>query len=120
MVKRYNKGARAERELCRKLESCGFAMIRAAGSGGSISTPDVVAIKKGRVLAFECKAWKTVPRLGKKEYKNFKNWCDMSGAMGFLAWRNKNWKFLGVKDIPKTNVKKDGISFKDLVFIINV
>jgi Holliday junction resolvase len=120
MVRRYVKGARAERELGRKLEEMGFAIIRAAGSGGAISTPDLVAIKKGRVLAFECKAWKTTPHLKKQEYENFKKWCQMSGAMGFMAWKNRGWKFLSVKDIGEKNIRKDGINFKDLVFIINV
>jgi len=123
MIKRYVKGAQAERELSKKLKELGYAVIRAAGSGGLISTPDLVAIKKGRILAFECKAWKTTPTLKKEEYKNFKEWCEMSGGMGFLAWKQtggNGWKFLGVKDIPKTNINKDGINFKDLMFIINV
>ena len=120
MIKRYIKGAQAERELSKKLRELGFSVIRAAGSGGSISTPDLVAIKKGRVLAFECKAWKTTPRLKIEKYRQFSEWCEKAGAMGFLAWKNKGWKFLGIKDIPKTNIKKDGINFKDLMFIINV
>jgi len=120
MIKKYVKGAQAERDLSKKLKVLGYGVIRAAGSGGSISTPDLVAIKKGRILAFECKAWKTTPRLKKEEYEKFKEWCEISGAMGFLAWKNKGWKFLGVKDIPKTNIKKDGINFKDLMFIINI
>ena len=120
MIKRYVKGAQAERELGKKLKELGFAIIRAAGSGGSVSTPDLVAIKKGRVLAFECKAWKTIPRLKKQEYENLKEWCQMAGAMGFMAWKNRGWKFLGVKDIPKKNIRKDGVNFKDLMFIINV
>ena len=120
MIRRYVKGAAAERDLSKKLKEMGFAVIRAAGSGGSISTPDLVAIKRGRVLAFECKAWKTTPRLKKEEYEDFKDWCERAGAMGFMAWKNKEWKFLGVKDIPKTNINKDGINFKDLIFIINV
>ncbi|MBL7169767.1 MAG: hypothetical protein ISS48_02015 [Candidatus Aenigmarchaeota archaeon] len=120
MIKRYVKGAQAERELAKELMKEGFAVIRAAGSGGSISTPDLVAIKKGRVLVFECKAWKTTPRLKPKEYKQFSEWCSKAGGMGFLAWKNKGWKFLSVKDMPKTNIKKDGINFSDLMFIINV
>ncbi|NCN38935.1 MAG: hypothetical protein COY38_03600 [Candidatus Aenigmarchaeota archaeon CG_4_10_14_0_8_um_filter_37_24] len=119
-MKRYVKGAQAERELAKQLKELGFAVIRAAGSGGSISTPDLVAIKKGRVLAFECKAWKTTPRLKKQEYEEFRGWCEQAGAMGFMAWKNRGWKFLGVKDIPKNNISKDGINFSDLMFIINV
>ena len=120
MIKRYVKGAQAERELCNKLKELGFAIIRAAGSGGSLSTPDLVAIKKGRVLAFECKAWKTTPRLKKQEYEDFKGWCQMAGAMGFMAWKNREWKFLNVIDIGKKSIREDGINFKDLIFIINV
>ena len=56
MIKTYIKGARAERELCKKLKELNFAIIRAAGSGGNISAPDLGAIKKGRILGFECKA----------------------------------------------------------------
>ena len=120
MIRRYIKGAQAERDLSKRLKEFGFAVIRAAGSGGSISAPDIVAIKKGRVLAFECKAWKTTPRLNKEQYENLKNWCQKAGAMGFMAWKNREWKFLRVKDIPKTNITKDGINFKDLMFIINI
>jgi Holliday junction resolvase len=120
MIRRYVKGAQAERELSKKLKELGFSVIRAAGSGGTISTPDLVAIKKGRILAFECKAWKTTPRLKKDEYEDFKDWCEKADALGFLAWKNKGWTFLGVKDIPKTNINESGISFTDLMFIINV
>lgn len=120
MFKTYTKGARAERELCKELTKHGFGVIRAAGSGGNISTPDLVAIKKGRVLAFECKAWKTTPRLKPEEYKDFLEWCEKTGALGFLAWKNKEWKFLSIKDIPKNNIKENGISFRDLMFIVNI
>lgn len=120
MIKRYVKGAQAERDLCKKMKEFGFSVIRAARSGGSISTPDLVAAKKGRVIAFECKAWKTTPKLKKQEYEEFNEWCEKAGAMGFMAWKNKGWKFLSVKGMPKTNINKDGINFSDLMFIINV
>jgi len=120
MVKKYKKGARAERDLAKLLKNRSFSVIRAAGSGGSISVPDLIAIKKGRILAFECKAWKTVPRLKEREYKNFLDWCKGAGAIGFLAWKNKQWLFLNIKDLKKTNIKKDGISLNDLMFVVNV
>ncbi|MEM5792854.1 MAG: hypothetical protein QXY45_00635 [Candidatus Aenigmatarchaeota archaeon] len=120
MIKRYVKGAQAERELAKKLKTLGFAVIRAAGSGGSLSIPDLVAIKKGRILAFECKAWKKKPRLKEEEYRDFKNWCLSAGAMGFIAWKNNGWKFLSVDDILTKNIEEDGINFNDLIFIINI
>ena len=122
MVKKYNKGARAERELAKFLQKHDFSTIRAAGSGSGISTPDLVAIKKGRVLAFEIKSWSTKPRLKKEELKDFKRWCENAGAMGFFTWRRKNndWMFLNIKDYGKNDIKKDGISLDDLMFVINV
>ena len=79
-----------------------------------------VAIKKGRILAFECKAWKTVPRLKEKEYEDFLDWCDKAGAIGFLAWKNKEWLFLDIKKLKNTNIKKDGITLNDLMFVVNI
>jgi Holliday junction resolvase len=120
MVKKYLKGAEAERELAKMLKERSFSVLRAAGSGSSISTPDLVAIKRGRILAFECKAWKTVPKLKKKEYKDFLEWCERAGAMGFLAWKNRGWLFLNIKDVKDSNIKKDGMSFEDLMFVVDI
>lgn len=120
MVKTYIKGARAERDLAKRLKRMGFSVLRAAGSGSPISTPDLVAVKRGRVLAFECKAWKTTPRLREKEYERFHDWCEKAGALGFLAWKDKDWSFLNVKNLKDGNIKKDGINLKDLMYIINV
>jgi Holliday junction resolvase len=120
MIKRYVKGAQAERDLAKLLKNKSFSVIRAAGSGSSISTPDLIAIKRGRILAFECKAWKTVPRLKEKEYKDFLNWCKGAGAIGFLAWKNKDWLFMNIKDLKKSNIKKDGMSLKDLMFVVDI
>lgn len=120
MIKTYIKGARAERDLAKRLKDMGFGVIRAAGSGGNVSIPDLVAIKRGRILAFECKAWKTKPKLKKEEYNEFIDWCKRSGAMGFLAWKNKGWLFLNIKDLKNHNIVTDGLSFNDLMFLINM
>ncbi len=122
MIRRYVKGASAERELAKILKQHSFSVIRAAGSGGSISTPDLVAIKKGRVLAFEIKSWSTKPRLKDDEYREFREWCETAGAMGFFAWRRKknDWLFIDIKKYKKSDVKKDGISLNDLLFVLNV
>ncbi len=122
MIKRYVKGARAERELAKFLQKHGFSTVRAAGSGSGISTPDLVAIKKGRILAFEIKSWSTKPRLKKEEFQEFKRWCEVAGAMGFFAWRRKNndWFFLNIKDYENGDIKEDGISLEDFMFVVNV
>jgi len=115
VVKTYRKGANAERDLAKKLKSLGFSVIRAARSGGTISTPDLVAIKDKSVLAFECKAWKTKPILRKDELKEFKEWCEKSGAIGILAWKKRGrWLFLRVEEIKDKNIIKDGINIEQL------
>lgn len=120
MIKRYMKGAQAERNLANLLKNREFSVVRVAGSGSSISTPDIIAIKKGRIFAFECKAWKTTPKLRKKELKMFSEWCEKAGAIGFLAWKKKDWLFLNIKGLENSNIKKDGMSLRDLMFAIDV
>lgn len=122
MIKRYVKGATAERELAKFLKEQSFSVVRSAGSGGSISTPDLVAIKGGRVLAFEIKSWSTKPRLKEKEFKMFREWCEMAGAIGFFAWKKgkDDWVFLNIKNYKDGDIKKDGISLNDLMFMVNV
>jgi Holliday junction resolvase len=120
MKKKYDKGAMAERELVKFLKSHSFQTLRSAGSGSKFSTPDVVAIRKGIILAFECKAWQTKPKLKKDEYKEFREWCEKAGAIGFLAWRRgKNkWLFLDIKSYGKKDILKDGITLNDLLLVL--
>lgn len=116
---RYRKGANAERELAKLLKSCGFAVIRAARSGGSISVPDVVGIKKNVIASFECKTWKTKPKLKTEEYNELKDWCLKAGANGFLAWRSKGkWLFLNLDDLQTKDIKKDGIELQELLKVL--
>src|SRR4030067_2163979 len=99
MIKTYTKGANAERELANIFKQRGFVVIRAAGSGGSISTPDLVVIKKGLILAFEIKSWSRKPSLKNEEMLDFKEWCEVAGCLGFFVWRRKggDWVFLVIK-----------------------
>lgn len=116
---RYRKGANAERELAKLLKSHGFAVVRAARSGGSISVPDVVGIKKNVVVGFECKTWKTKPKLRAEEYNELKDWCLKAGANGFLAWKSKGkWLFLNLDDLQKKDIEKDGIELEKLLKIL--
>lgn len=118
---RYRKGANAERELAKLLKSQGFAVIRAARSGGSISVPDIVGIKNRVIAGFECKMWKTKPKLKNEEYNEFKDWCMKAGANGFLAWRIRaDWLFLNLDDLKTKDIRKDGIGLQELVKILTL
>ncbi len=99
-MKTYAKGAFYERELLHFLNSKGFAVIRAPSSGGNLSPVDIVAIKKGLVIAIESKAWENKPKLPHDRIQRLKEWSDKAGAITFLGWRTKNkWLFLQLKDV---------------------
>jgi Holliday junction resolvase len=108
MIKTYRKGYRAERELLRFLSSRGYSVLRQASSGGSHSPVDVVAMKVGKILSFEIKAWSEKPRLSRKQLQAFKKWSDNAGALSFLAWYNQNkWRFLPLSDAEKGNYEDE-------------
>jgi Holliday junction resolvase len=95
----YKKGVAYERELLYLLKSKGFAVMRAPSSGGKISPIDVVALKKGLILAIECKAWLKKPKLNSQKAKEIIDWAEKAGAIPLLAWRSKNgWQFSKVEN----------------------
>ena len=99
-MKTYAKGARAERELLHFLDSKGFAVMRAPSSGGELSPVDIIAIKRGLVIAIESKAWEIKPKLPKDRIERLKEWSDKAGAITFLGWRTTGkWLFLQLKDV---------------------
>jgi len=94
----YNKGANAERELIHTLSDLGFAVLRVAGSGVSpLPSPDVVALKSGRIIAIECKAWKgeylAIPII---TFNDEVNWAKTAGAEFFIGWKipREGWLFI--------------------------
>lgn len=105
----YNKGATFERELIHFLNYKGFSVSRTASSGGYLYPIDIIALKKGLILAFECKSHKTKPRLERKKLDKFRQWCDKAGAMGFLAWKapQNKWRFLTLNDAENSNYADD-------------
>ncbi len=105
----YNKGANAERELIHTLSDLGFAVLRVAGSGVSpLPSPDVVALKNGRILAFECKAWKgahlAIPII---TFNDEVNWAKTAGAEFFVAWKIPREGWLFVKEENFHNAGKN-------------
>jgi len=118
---RYAKGANAERELSRILKGYGFGVIRSARSGGSISIPDIVGIKNGIVLAFECKTWERKPSLRKDEFDEFLDWCKRTSSHGYLAWRKRaKWLFLNIKELENKDILKDGVDLEKLLNEFNL
>ncbi|MBI4173319.1 MAG: hypothetical protein HY519_01225 [Candidatus Aenigmarchaeota archaeon] len=104
----YQKGVRAELEWVKFLNYRGFGSVRSAASGNALYPVDVVAIRKGLVLAFEVKNYAKLPRLDKEQAGAMKGWCDKTGAFGFLAWRSKNgWLFLRLQDAVDGNYKNE-------------
>lgn len=94
----HSKGANAERELMRLFFDKGFSVVRIAGSGTSpLPAPDIVALKRGRIIAVECKARKArnlaidVGQMGE-----LVGWAKRAGAEPFVGWKvpRKGWLFL--------------------------
>ena len=113
----YRNGVLYEREMLHFLNSKGFAVSRVPSSGGYLSPIDIIAIKRGLILSFECKNYSKKPRLEKNQLRRFKDWCDRAGAIGFLAWRNSGqWLFLKISDAEAGNYE-DGkwIEMKNLL-----
>ena len=102
----YNKGANAERELIKELHAAGFAVTRVAGSGvNPLPCPDVIALKDGRIIAFECKAWKgkyrAIPHINMDEEVG---WAKQAGAIFVIAWKipRHGWLFVSFEHFHKT------------------
>lgn len=111
---RYGKGASAERELMRLFSSAGFAVVRSAGSGkNQLPCPDVVVLKGGKVISFECKAWRSKHLvISDQQMRDLFKWRDLSLSETFIAWKypNKGWFFLPISCFSKR--KNYSISFE--------
>jgi Holliday junction resolvase len=109
MVKTYVKGSRFERDLIHFLNYKGFAVARVPSSGGFLSPMDVIAIKKGLVVAIECKAWNKLPKLDKKQLTHFREWVNKAQAIGFVAWKKPGgkWLFLRLEDAEANRYEEE-------------
>jgi holliday junction resolvase Hjr len=103
----YNKGANAERELIKDLDRHGFAVLRVAGSGSNpLPCPDVVALKAGKAIAFECKAkkGKYLP-ISIEQIDEEVAWAHNAGVKFVVAWKvpRKGWLFLNISSFRRKN-----------------
>ena len=101
---RYGKGARYERELLNKLYDQGYSVMRGAGSGVNSLGPDIIAIKNGVCLSFECKAWdRNRVCLDLEGYEKLHKWQENTGFPAYLAWRmsGKGWFFIKLDELKQ-------------------
>ncbi len=105
-MRRYMKGARSERELLNTFYGMGYSVIRAAGSGVNALGPDILAIKKGVCLSFECKAWeKSSLSLDDDQFLKLLEWEENSASDTYIAWRmnGEGWFFIKLSEMEKGN-----------------
>jgi Holliday junction resolvase len=127
MVWRYGKGARGERELIHLFSDNGFSVIRAAGSGVSSLSPDMIVFKKGIQYSFECKAWSSRSiSMPKDRLEALRVWEDNTGITTMIAWRidRIGWRFIYLNELTENpnsyavNMDKAlavGRKFEDLI-----
>jgi Holliday junction resolvase len=104
------RGCNYERQLVDLLHQRGFAAVRVAGSGAKpLPTPDIVACRKGRILAIECKTTrKNQVYLKDEQIDELKAYSKTAGAEPLLAIKflQQQWHFLKPSRLPRTNGSK--------------
>ncbi len=101
---RYDKGARSERELLSILYESGYSVLRSAGSGVNALSPDLIAMKKGKCIVIECKAWeKGSLSLAPDQFGKILEWEANTEFPTFVAWRmnGKGWFFIKPEEFER-------------------
>ena len=105
---RYSKGERTERELIDMLHSASYSVMRAAGSGVSSLSPDVIAVKDGSGYAFECKAWESTSlTIEPDRFEALKEWERNTHMKTFVAWRMNGKPWLLIKPDEMSMAEKN-------------
>jgi Holliday junction resolvase len=111
------KGSRAERELLHMFWEHHFWCIRVAGSGSMpLPCPDLLAGKKGKSLAVECKSSKADRiYIEPKQIEELQAFAKGFGAESWIGVRfnNMDWYFVHPKNLGRNGGKKFFVS-KDL------
>ena len=101
-MRTYAKGYSAERELLHTLYGRGWAVLRAPRSGRiNIPSPDLVAIKKGKVVVIECKSRASAFTVEKDQLDQLEEWRRRTGAEAYIGWKvsRKGWFFFTLDDV---------------------
>lgn len=115
----YGKGSRAERELINFFSEKGFSVIRAAGSGVSSLSPDLLVFKRGKQYAIESKAWeKENLNIDRDQFIGLKNWEENTGITAYIGWRRNRepWYFLPLS-LFEENAHSFAISWKQTLMV---
>jgi len=119
VLKKYVKGSRVERALIKMFNEAGFSVIRAAGSGVSSLSPDILVFKKGLQYAFEVKAWETKNlNIKKDQYEGLLRWEKNTGITAYVIWKRNHEPFLFIPlSVFHKSTFSYGISLKDAKLI---
>jgi len=104
MVQNYRKGARGERELIHIFDDSGFNVIRAAGSGVNALSPDILAFRRGKQYALECKAWDSDRvAIEHEKFQALSDWEENTGITTMLAWKMpyEGWFFAYLGELER-------------------
>ena len=107
MVNTYKKGYRVENTLQHLLYSMGYMVLRAPRSGRiNLPSPDLIAIKKKRILVLECKASEKSFRIDEDQIQQLREW-EKQGAEPYVVWKRsrQDWEFLHIKDVVENDNK---------------
>lgn len=110
MVKTYNKGYRAERELVHLLYKKGYAVIRTPRSGRiALPSPDIIAIKNKKTIAIECKYRSKPFKMSKDQINELLEWKKRANCDVLIAWKipRYDWFFIPIQYIHNGNVNKN-------------
>jgi len=107
LLSNKSRGCNYERQLVDLLHDAGFAAVRVAGSGAMpLPCPDIVACRRGRILAIECKTTrKNQVYISHDQMDDLNQYSRVAGARPFVAVRfpHQQWSFFPPSAIPKTN-----------------
>jgi Holliday junction resolvase len=104
------RGFAHERDLTRRLWERGLAVIRAPASGSKakrVLYPDLIAIYKGRVVAFEVKTVKA-PRsiyIEPEQVEKLVEFCNRAGGEPYIAVKvvgSGEWLFIPIQLLERT------------------
>ncbi|MHC1586332.1 MAG: Holliday junction resolvase Hjc [Candidatus Hecatellaceae archaeon] len=108
------RGVREERELVRLLDRLGFAVVRspASGSRTKLDRPDLLAGRRGLILALEVKATgKEVLYLKRESVEQLIRFSDRFGAKPYVAVKFKG-KGVGWLLVEAGSLERTGKGFK--------
>ena len=100
-----SKGANWERELKKRLEAAGFAVVRSAGSGVDHSSPDLLALSSTKRFALECKAWNSgYLWIEKERFLLMRQFEEKSAIPYYVAWKvaREEWRFFPLSALKET------------------